>query len=106
MFPFSKIKEDNIPLADKVAQKEAKNKLDKYSRKSRVDGAYHWLNLIFSWFCVLAVIAVIGTIILNLLWKSWLTPEQQSKLNEFFVDGSIVALIGKRFAQIMENKEE
>lgn len=109
MSRFSKISEPTVPLADKLAQKEEKAKLDKYSRKSRMDGASHWLNLGFDIICCVIVVAVLGTIILDLLLPEkclWLCKAQRGKLNEFFVDGSVVALVGKTFANILEKRNE
>ena len=106
---FSKIKEDNIPFADKIAESEQKKVLDKNRRIRRMDGATHWLKLGFDWISCIIVVVVIGTIILDLILPEhclWLTEPQKGKLNEFFVDGSVVALIGRTFAKVMDKKDE
>lgn len=82
--------------SDAKAQLEANDLFKKSKRYNRRTSAINWCYILFAWFCLISVSAVVLAKILHFLLPMkdlWLNKQQLADINDFFVDGSIGALV-------------
>lgn len=96
MSDISQIQESSPPLPDKGSQREAKYLLAKQSRKNRMEGTTHWITIVLLYIIVVIILGVGVCRFIHLILppcRQWLTKEQLSDIDEFFVHGTFGALI-------------
>jgi hypothetical protein len=104
---FSQIPDQpNPPLTGEKERKEQEALLKDMDRENRMKGTVHWwkrafLGVSFA-FLIIIVFVRIWALIAPTCWH-WLTEEQTAKIDEFFVHGTIGAIIagylGKYFRE-------
>jgi hypothetical protein len=93
---LSKINESTIPRVDNKAIQEEKYFISGIIRKNRIEGSIHWCKVLFLWICFLIVAGAIFCRVIILLLPDrlkWLTDAQIDKIDEFFIHGTIGAVV-------------
>jgi hypothetical protein len=92
----SDIKEPIIPPIDSIAEQEQRTYILRAKRKDQMEGTAHKISIILLWIIVLIIIVVGLCRLVHLILPhcyQWLTPEEITKIDEFFIHGTFGALI-------------
>jgi hypothetical protein len=108
----SRIAESDIPPGDKQARKEERGLAgNRRIRLNRTENIVHWAKIVIIIIFVLVFIAAVVCRILHLFLpagKKWLSLEEVANIDEFFIHGTIGAIVYeamKRFLKISETGE-
>jgi len=85
---------DTVP--DQLARNEANNLFKKSSRDNRRFGTINTAFIILVWLSIIIVVLLLAIRIAHMILPVsylWLSKDQLSSINDFFVDGSIGGLV-------------
>ncbi|HVY73838.1 MAG TPA: hypothetical protein VG890_03355 [Puia sp.] len=104
---LSGISESNIPRPDKRAEKEEGYLLRKMDRENKMEATIHLCKralLVVSFLVIIAFILIrVFVLVVPECWV-WLTSDQITKLDEFFVHGTIGAIVAAYLGKYFKEK--
>lgn len=92
----SDIQETGIPPVDSLAEREVKSLISRARRKEEMEGVAHKITKFLLWVTVIIIVVVGVCRLLHLILPEhyqWLSPEGIGKIDEFFIHGTVGAII-------------
>ncbi len=95
--------ESSIPKVDDLAKEEQESLINSAKRKEHNKATSHKITTFLLWAIVIIVVVIGGIRLIHLVLPEncqWLKPEALSKIDEFFIHGTVGAILAK----FLENK--
>ena len=108
MSDLDRIGETSPRSVDFIAEEEEKAIVAGSRRKRRIDNVKNWIYISILCLFTLAIVIVVLIRIVHLvlpLKYDWLTKEQISNINDFFVSGGVGATVVKLFNSVVSDKK-